>query len=166
MKIDKVIRLGTVRDGSIFARIQFADGKLSITGVIEPMANGNSRGSAGQCIMSFKEYDWRGYQSVADITPAPGWTPELVKRFFDAWDRWHLNDMKAGTPAQEAFLRANPINDAMDHYGKACAALKAAGLNPDGGYRYGSAWLKEEVPADVLEFLCSLPDTDVKPAWV
>jgi hypothetical protein len=34
------------------------------------------------------------------------------------------------------------------------------------GYRYGSAWLTEEVPADVLDFLRSLPTADRQPAWV
>jgi hypothetical protein len=34
------------------------------------------------------------------------------------------------------------------------------------GYKYGSAWLREEVPADVLEWLRELPDTDRQPAWV
>ncbi len=42
-------------------------------------------------------------------------------------------------------------------------------LHPDpscGGYRYGSAWLKEAVPEDVLTWLNGLPDTDKAPAWV
>ena len=34
------------------------------------------------------------------------------------------------------------------------------------GYRYGSEWLKEELPGEVIEFLESLPDTDITPAWV
>lgn len=34
------------------------------------------------------------------------------------------------------------------------------------GYKYGSAWLYEEVPTDVLAWLQSLPDTDQKPAWI
>lgn len=34
------------------------------------------------------------------------------------------------------------------------------------GYRYGSAWLAEEVPVDVLAFLKGLPDADRAPAWV
>lgn len=34
------------------------------------------------------------------------------------------------------------------------------------GYKYGSKWLKREVPADVLEFLQGLPATDKTPAWV
>ena len=33
------------------------------------------------------------------------------------------------------------------------------------GYKYGSAWLHEDVPADVLAFLAALPETDVTPAW-
>jgi len=34
------------------------------------------------------------------------------------------------------------------------------------GYQYGSKWLKVDVPADALDFLRNLPDTDKKPAWV
>jgi hypothetical protein len=37
---------------------------------------------------------------------------------------------------------------------------------PTCGYKYGSAWLKQDVPAEVIEFLKGLPDTDKKPAWV
>lgn len=34
------------------------------------------------------------------------------------------------------------------------------------GYKYGSAWQKEEVPQEVIDWLFSLPDTKTKPAWV
>lgn len=34
------------------------------------------------------------------------------------------------------------------------------------GYKYGSAWNREAVPEDVLQFLAGLPDTDITPAWV
>jgi hypothetical protein len=34
------------------------------------------------------------------------------------------------------------------------------------GYKYGSLWLKEEVPAEVIAFLGSLPELDMIPAWV
>jgi len=49
------------------------------------------------------------------------------------------------------------------------------GEHPDGeltkpcptcGYKYGTAWNKSEVPADVLAWLFSLPPADQKPAWV
>ena len=41
--------------------------------------------------------------------------------------------------------------------GKAC---------PVCGYKYGSAWLYEEVPDDVIEWLFSLPPAAREPAWV
>lgn len=34
------------------------------------------------------------------------------------------------------------------------------------GYKYGSAWLFEPVPEDVLLWLSALPETTVTPAWV
>lgn len=37
---------------------------------------------------------------------------------------------------------------------------------PACGYKYGSAWLREEVPADVLAYLRGLPDTDRAPTWI
>lgn len=34
------------------------------------------------------------------------------------------------------------------------------------GYKYGHGWKKEEVPEDIIEWLFSLPNTAVRPAWV
>lgn len=34
------------------------------------------------------------------------------------------------------------------------------------GYKFGTKWLKEELPTDVVEFLEALPETRVTPAWV
>ena len=34
------------------------------------------------------------------------------------------------------------------------------------GYKYGSAWLHESVPQDVIDFLFGLPDSTEVPAWV
>lgn len=34
------------------------------------------------------------------------------------------------------------------------------------GYKYGSAWIKEDVPQEVLDFLRNLPDAAKRPAWV
>lgn len=159
MNIDKVVRLGRGQCGNVYCKIRFSDGKLSITGVEGPKPNGDAIGSCGQIVDHL----------AADVTEyAPGWDAEKVAEFADVWQRWHLNDMRPGSPAQESYLRANPViyQYPESHYEKASAALAAAGLNPDNGYKYGSAWLKESVPEDVLRFLSSLPDTDTKPAWV
>ena len=37
---------------------------------------------------------------------------------------------------------------------------------PTCGYKYGSAWLKRDLPSKVIDFLHSLPETKTKPAWV
>lgn len=177
----KIVRLGTVdlgrkRPDSVFAKIVLdPEGELHVTGVEGPWKSGNCAGGAGQIVMHYDTPEAR-----AAITPAPGWTAETLDRFFEVWDLWHLNHMRAGSPAQTAFLRANPVDRQpyTDHYDRTKAALAAAGLQPDPGhlvpgpdgdpvpYSYGSAWLSEDVPDEVLEFLQALPDTDREPAWV
>lgn len=74
-----------------------------------------------------------------------------VQRIKAIWDRWHLNDIKAGTRAQSEFLD-NWLKQSGERYDytKVCVALDTAGLLVDRGYKYGSAWLVEVVPAEVL----------------
>lgn len=71
-----------------------------------------------------------------------------LQRMLVIWDRWHLNDMRAGTPEQMAISKDLP-------YDKACELLKAADKyvvpGPDGDpYAYGSQWLTEQLPAEVI----------------
>lgn len=37
---------------------------------------------------------------------------------------------------------------------------------PECGYKFGSKWLREEVPEEILQELRAFPDTDVTPAWI
>lgn len=162
----KIVNPGKVACGKInrqlFAEISFADGRLSIYGVIGPKSNGDSFGAFGQI-----------QEELGRVVPAKGWDEEMVKKFQTIWNRWHLNDLNAGTPKQEAFLRGLEDGNGGLGYEKAVEALKEAGIYEDEDYiwngkpyRYGSAWLKEEVPADVVEWLQELPESAVKPAWV
>lgn len=68
------------------------------------------------------------------------------------WKNYHLNDMHAGTPEQEAFLVAHPEADTFDAQ---CEALAGVGLldvvYAGKSYRYGSSWLYREIPAADLE---------------
>lgn len=82
-----------------------------------------------------------------------------LKRIHSIWERWHLNDMRAGSPNQEMFLRHYP--DVHDYTAR-CELLSVAMLQPDNEYihngkpyRYGSAWLKEELPKEVIEEILS-----------
>lgn len=168
--MNKIIRLGTTTEYgspcSIFCNIKFIDGKLSITGVEGPTGNGNCRGGCGQIVISL---------NPDSINPTPGWTHELIEKFLLTWDMWHLNDLQAGSPAQRAHLATFKFDRTLhsDHYSWAKEVLTEAGLQPDPNYlhndkpySYGSAWLRKEVPADVIAFLESLPETDITPAWV
>jgi hypothetical protein len=138
---------------------------LSISGVEGPLVGGNALGSCGQIDMHLRS-------ELHTITPAPGWDALKLRQFFNVWQRWHLNDIRAGSQVQEDYLRENPIPKQdyaypESHYEVASKVLVDAGLNPDpDGYRYGHAWKREEVPSDVLEFLRGLPNADKQPAWV
>lgn len=162
----KILRIAlTCENGNLFVKVEFKDGRLSITGVEGPMSNGACHGSCGQIVM--RDWDIDQY--------ADGWDDPTVAKLREVWDRWHLNDLTAGSPAQEQYLRDNPVKAVYPEsdYTKASEALAAVGLNPDPDYlhngqpyKYGSAWLFEAVPDDVLEWLRSLPDADKTPAWI
>lgn len=162
--IKKTVRIGTKdfgyggckRIASVFVTIKFDDGRLSITGVEGPKADGNAWGSAGQIDLSSGPW----------VEFAPGWDAEMVAKLQVIWSDWHLNDMQAGNPQQMAWLKANPVSFTYPetHYQAATKALDAAGMNPEGD-RYGHKWHRIDVPADVLAWLEALPETDKPSPW-
>lgn len=74
--------------------------------------------------------------------PAPAVSDADIRRLADIWDRWHLNDMKAGCRHHVAVPRDSSLGSTVEvpSVGDPC---------PITGYRYGSAWLIEPLPADV-----------------
>ena len=82
-----------------------------------------------------------------------------VKLFLKVWDKYHNNELQAGTPKQTYFLGKVAKERGLDWLGyfESCAALADAGLNPHNGYYYGSHWLSIKVPQRILNFLQSLP---------
>ncbi len=168
-----------VRKCDVFVKVEFTDdGRLSMTGVVGPRANGDSWGSCGQIHDELLKLEWR----------PDGWTAGMVSRLYDIWKLWHLNDMRAGCEHQRAAgWDKRPIDPKKptSTYGRHFDGQKQDSWNllgwvrrdehpkglmcepcPECGYKYGSAWLKEEVPFAVLEWLRDLPDTDKTPAWV
>lgn len=119
------------------------NGVLSITGVEGPMSNGNCKGACGQIEMFFK---------TSDVTSCgEGWTIGKISGFLNIWRRWHLNDLKAGCEHQRNLCWNNKnINESC----------------PVCGYKYGTKWLKEELPQPVINYLESLPESKLKPAWI
>lgn len=230
----RVYRLGTVpigsRNVSVFVKATYKDGRLSISGVEGPKRNGDAVGSCGQI---------GGHLSPEGFSEfAPGWDAELCGQFLEAWERWHLNDMRPGCEHQRDWNASEPLElvsygltteasqnrrrlqemagteaargvlpeldeterallllddwfkprfsppDADDAL-SGCYEVRKRETKPAGhvhpeehsrgllgkpcevcGYKYGTKWLREEVPAEVLEFLQSLPETDQAPAWV
>jgi hypothetical protein len=178
----RVVRPGTVtlhtrtgqRPVDVFVKITWDGKRLSVTGVEGPHAGGNCFGSCGQIDLSC-------------VTPAAGWE-DKIGTLADYWRAWHLNDLRAGCEHQRAAKwEERPINPSkpLNAYGRhfpgqqsdSCNMLVSvfAAEHPEGllckpcpvcGYKYGSAWLCEKVPAKVVAWLRALPETDVTPAWV
>ncbi len=214
---------------------------LSITGVIGAKPNGDCVGSTGQI-----QSDLRAALKGSEFEFHPEWNEEKVRKFLDIWDKWHLNDKRAGCEHQRAqagtgeawdtsklvelvdftygpkwknlkraveegkasteeyleFVEMLPkIHNAVIAYTRPqyfspenrslCAAgwiepspamdgtSKAAGWvryesHPEGllckpcevcGYKYGTQWLFEEIPEEVLEWLRTLPAATHSCPW-
>lgn len=73
---------GKPRRVNAYAEIEWDGKRLSIHGVVGPMSNGDCSGGAGQCT-----------DAIRAGTPIEGWNREMLDKFCDIWDRWHLNDM-------------------------------------------------------------------------
>ncbi|TLD95390.1 hypothetical protein LS71_008260 [Helicobacter jaachi] len=122
------------------------------------------RYSNGDIGLSFSGNVWNHIQS--DIV-AGGQCQDTLKAYgliddklYQTWEKYHLNTMHAGSPKQETFLKQNGIKD----FKEACEALKKANLYEDNGYRYGSGWLTEKLPKEVLDYVQSIKCAwDIKP---
>jgi hypothetical protein len=100
-----------------------------------------------------RDGDWVSGGQVLDyvrrVTPqVNGWSAEDLAKLATIWERWHLNTMRAGCahqPAESVVYEDSPYGRRVD--------LDATPACPVTGYRYGSAWLTEAVPDDVLEWV-------------
>lgn len=135
----KVVQPGVaLGEGRLFVTIRWDGTRLSFTGVAGPMSNGDCRGSCGQV-----------HRLLDDtLSCVDEWTPTTVRVLRGLWDRWHLNDMRAGCVHQRR--KSAPEISAK------CGVC---------GYKYGSAWLHEDVPVQVLRYLQSLPDSPDDHPW-
>lgn len=86
-----------------------------------------------------------------------------IAELCEIWKRWHLGGMNTGTRTQRDALVDIGAVYPDSYYEKACKHLEAAGLFSDRGYRYGSAWLCEPLPAHVAARVLALVDALVVP---
>lgn len=75
------------------------------------------------------------------VEPAEGWTRAELHKLAEVWDRWHLNGLKAGC----AHMPANA------EVGKTECPVQAADPKVEKPYVYGTAWLIEALPEDVVK---------------
>jgi len=182
--MNKIVYLGTGityggRVFKIYVHVEITKGALSITGVEGPLHSGNCLGSCGQIVDHLRS-------DLAQLSS--DWTPEMLNKFIDVWQHWHLNDMRPGCEHQRAekwderrIDETKPTNT----YGKFFDGQQMTSWNmwawitpeehPNGllakpcpvcGYKYGTAWLEEKLPQEVIDFLASLPESPTKPAWI
>lgn len=123
----------------VFIVVKFENGILSITGVESPMPSGNCRGGCGQIV-----------NNIPDYIPAKGWTKEMLNTLQFIWNTYHLNDL---TPNCQHMRDAGKLDYESGYVCPVC------------GYESGSKWLSRTIPADVITWLESLPESEKIPAW-
>ncbi len=79
-----------------------------------------------------------------------------LEHFIAIWKKWHLNDLNAGTPQQEAAIIEMFGKESADNFNAECGYLKSIGLyevEVEGKpYAYGNGWLYREVPKEEMDF--------------
>jgi len=182
-----IIRPGTMKTwengrwASIYCKIKLNEREnLSIRGVIGPLSNGDALGGCGQIDMEFQhrnpEHDNHRYPGPIqprDIKFRPGWTVNKWYTFLEYWKLYHLNALRPGCEHQtaegwgqkevEVGKETKSTNWLTEKEHPEGVLLKPC---PVCGYKYGSAWKRQEVPREALDFLFSLPMADQEPTWV
>lgn len=131
------------------------DGRFSMQGEVwEPIRGRWEMTSGGQCL-----------DTIKTLLP----NDKLFAEMHEIWSRWHLNDMRAGCEHQRAekwderpIYADKPTRAYVSHADGTSSwnmltwlPVEKGGLLsapcPTCGYKYGTKWLKEELPQDVLD---------------
>jgi len=75
---------------------------------------------------------------------------ETFQKLLDVWDEWNLNDLRAGCEHQRAWIRERGLKDVPYEELIKIPEFKRC---PICGFEYGSKWLFEPLPDDVLAFI-------------
>lgn len=75
---------------------------------------------------------------------------EFFKLIKDFWQKYHLNELQAGTLKQTEFLKKK---ESKGDFSQDCKTLEKEGLLIDRGYKYGSKWLFKPIDKDDLNKL-------------
>ena len=82
---------------------------------------------------------------------------DKLSRILDIWDRWHLNNLNTGCEHQKKLMNEIRKEKGEDFFyaSNYDSILKIPAFNkcPECGYKYGSAWMFEPLPNEVIEFV-------------
>ena len=79
-----------------------------------------------------------------------------IERVLEIWDRYHMNDKKAGTDVQTDFIREVDRRWRKASHEFHCEMLKRHWLYSDCGHEYGSREFLRVIPDDVLDEILDL----------
>lgn len=136
----KSIPVTTVRSTDLDKSITYKRKSVRITVHIKFNAE-NQRLSISGSVYEPNRYDrWEmvGGGQCYDQLIADFPRHKQAMRLVQIWKRWHLNDMNAGCEHQQK------MGWTSNKVGEPC---------PTCGYKYGTAWLFEQVPAEIIDEL-------------
>jgi hypothetical protein len=88
----------------------------------------------------------REYDKIAEVCP-------IFKNICALAERWSNPELKAGTRTQSFALKAYRLGSSTKaySYNESCDILEKVGCYNDRGYEYGSQWLLNLPPTDLLD---------------
>lgn len=120
----------------------------------------------------------RGGQCLDYIAKTSIGHNKAFRQIYDMWQKHHLNDMHAGTPAQEAALEQAVADGKLSGYGAnnyeaTCDYLRSIDLYEDKEYlvvrdgepvpyKYGSGWLTQQIPEADLAVIKDMVEGKLK----
>lgn len=106
-------------------------------------------------VNTFTQADGDLYDAQDSVSPQTWSQHPDAAVFMEHIQNYSNGQMNAGTTAQMNFLEQNPEFKNAG-YEATKEALKKAGLDPDRGYSYGSAWLVQTISDQVMKTITTL----------
>lgn len=138
----KKIKLGLIGRRPVMVDINIKEGdNLSICGNVGAIAFGQIRD------------ELLNIENLAE-----GWTVGKVAKLHQIWKEYHLNDFQAASPAQRSWIAQTGVVGYHEIRAQMPADIwnDATYLHNGKPYTYGTAWLRMDIPADVLDWLRAL----------
>jgi len=150
LSLGKVAYNGKTKSNEVTLELRIETKKECIDwDTLKPIKNVTELAISGNIWNSKKTDIYSGGQNLDTIS-------EFIKtkefnRIKSIWEEYHLNDMKAGTKAQTEAIRKWEAKGNKYDYTNACNHLKKIGLLNDRGYQYGTGWLCQQIPSEVIK---------------